>query len=167
MPQIGGHRCRSCGRGCRRRLHGRGRRVLWVSGRCPSRVQNSASFAWNAASTWAVRFENTSNSSAGCRRSRLALSRFAPGDSVAGGDLGAQHRLIDATQRPLKALQGARVEGAASGRRRFAPWMRSRHGSAAADHPTVTWSGGTPPAVSPCLSGCSRRPFDRIRVVDP
>jgi hypothetical protein len=41
----------------------------------------------------------------------LPVHDLTPRDAVTGGQLGAQHRLIDPTQRPLVALQGACVEG--------------------------------------------------------
>ena len=77
----------------------------------PSRAQNSASLAASAASTSAVRFENTSRSSAGMPAISACPFTISPErDAVAGGELGAQHRLIQPTERPLEALQHAGVE---------------------------------------------------------
>ena len=80
---------------------------------------------------------------------RLALHDLTEHHPVAGGQLGAQHRLIQPTQRPLEPLQRPGIQAPTSARRRSAPSRRSPHGNAAAGHPTVTWSDGTPRPSTP------------------
>ena len=105
------HRCRSCGPGCRPTPPGTARRAPSVVGSRPSRRRNSSTLTANAASTWPARLENTSSSSPGQAGDLgLAVDDRLPADPVAVGQLGAQHRLVQAAQHPLVALQVAGVE---------------------------------------------------------
>ena len=90
----------------------------------------------------------------------LAVDDRLPADPVAMGQLGAQHRLVQATQHPLVAFQVAGIQ------RPPAPVVglhlraRSRRGCAAAGRRPATWSDGTsPPTTRACRGvGGGRRP---------
>ena len=65
------------------------------------------------------------------------------------------------------AASGSGRPTPASARRPSAPSPRSRRGCGSGDRRLGKWSGGTWRSSGPFVSGWSRPPFERMRVVDP
>ena len=97
----------------------------------------------------------------------LAVDDRLPRHPVAVGQLGSQHRLVQAAQHPLVPLQVAGIQrqpppvvGLDLGR-------DDPRGCAVAGRRRATSSDETSPPSSPTASGCWRRPSTRTRVVAP
>ena len=160
--------CRSCAAGCPRRLHVPARRAPTVVGSRPSRSRNSASFTSSASRTSAARFENTSDSS-GWHAGDLGLTV----DDLTEGDPVPVRRARRAA--PTGTGHRARADGASTPARRAPTSARRRSGPCAEITTWVCNCGSSnrdvvcrnAATVNPWLSGCSRPPFERTRVVDP
>ena len=110
-PQIRDTVAGLVGAGVGRRLPGTARPVPTVVGSRPSRRRNSPTLTASAASTWPARLENTVQQLA--RQAGdlgLAVDDRLPRHPVAVGQLGSQHRLVQAAQHPLVPLQVAGVQ---------------------------------------------------------
>ena len=166
-PGRSAHRWRSCGAGCRRRLRVQGG-VLQRVGSPALTLAELGHLHLQRASTWAVRFENCSNNSLGTPAISACPLTISPNATpYRCGELGAEHRLVQPTQRPLMALQHPGIQGQPA----TVDGLHLRR-----DHQMGVqlriiqrdwWSAGTQPRSDPGVSGCSRPPLERIRVVDP
>ena len=156
--QIGGTVAGLACRGCRPPLPGRARRAPTVSGHVPRGRRNSSSLAARATSIVAGALREHGEQLVGDAGDLgLPVDDRSPTRPRSGGSARRAAPTGTGRRASVDAASGSGRPTPTSGRRRSAPWPRSRRGCGSAGHRPATSSDGTSPSSARACPGAAGR----------